>query len=258
MSRQDSRIHRVWPTDWYRNRNETIDRLLQEIEAANFLSSAGVDKTTEQITRKKEEPKGEVSTAELPIKPPPKDVVSLSDQIPEYIECTDLNMAIFGELHSIPDYKIATAIANIVKIEGPIHLDEMARRLRYLWGVRRSGNRIRVAIQRGRSYAQTDCRIRRKGDFIWPFEEFDLQIRRRSGEHLKIDLICDEEIAIAVQMVLDAQFSTALDDLAKGASALFGFRVVRKATSERIKKVILDQISQGKLIVRNDNMVSLS
>ena len=251
------RIHRVWSTDWYRNRNETIDRLLQEIETANFLSSAGIDKTTEQITRKKEEPKGEVSTAELPIKPPPKDVVPLSDQIPEYIECTDLNMAIFGELHSVPDYKIATSIANIVKIEGPIHLDEMARRLRYLWGVRRSGNRIRVAIQRGLSCAQTDCRIRRKSDFIWPFEEFDLQIRRRSGEHLKIDLICDEEIAIAVQMVLEAQFSTALDDLAKEASTLFGFRVIRKATSERIKKVILDQISQGKLMVRNDNMVSL-
>ena len=253
------RIHRIWSTDWYRNRPDTRIRLLRAIESSKTTRSPIPNtKKSESIIVSTLQPSEIWNKVEAEALSTPE-TLSLEDQIPEYTTCHNIGIVQRGELHELWTSKMAEAIVNIVKVEYPVHFDEIIRRLRTAWGLGRAAGRIKSAVKTAIEYAQSNRLIRKQGDFIWITGGTKAAVRRRTeNPSPKIEQICKEEISAALIMVLQAQFATQIDDLIRQTARLFGFQAVYKPTARRIKSVIQNHLKTGKFKQRENGMIEVA
>jgi len=101
--------------------------------------------------------------------------------------------------------------------------------------------------------------IRKRKDFLWMRDASEVVVRRRGNDApLNIDLICDEEIAKAVEVVLEWQHATAPCDLASQASRLLGFRATSGQVASRIERGIEVLVAQGALCRLPNGLVDIS
>jgi hypothetical protein len=183
----------------------------------------------------------------------------LQDLVSDYEVCDNLRVNTHGELHEASLSRLANAVAAVVSVEGPIHTDEVVRRVRTLWGLRRTGDRIRKAVNRGISYATKQKLVRNQQQFLWPPQDRILKPRRRTGEPPpRIELICEEEIAKAIKLVLEHQFATSKEDLIIQASRILGIQATRGSVSKRINDVIGLLLNQETVKILPNGMVDLA
>ena len=173
---------------------------------------------------------------------------SLEKIVPEYEVCLDLGIPVQGNLHEQYSQNLATAIICIVEIEGPVLVDEVIRRIRTLWGHKRSGPRIQRVVARGIAFAEQEGDILRKGRFLWPPGMDHVSVRRRTGDPPpQMELICDEEIEAAVTLVLENQFDTPPQDLCVKVSRLFGMKRTTDTTVEQVLRITNRMVENGRL-----------
>lgn len=248
------KIHRIWSTDWYRSRAETGRRLLEVVEQVKNGDYSSVWCSPEQPSFGVEEAEGLEVEAHDHVMP----VGRVEDEVIDYAVCTSLgNTAYYyGELHEQPITSMADMVAQVVRVEGPVHLDEVVRRIRTLWGLKRAGQRIANAVAVGADYAVRAGLVRQRGNFLWPAGEAAVAVRRRSGDPPpKADLICDEEIVEAFRLVLKYQFATSPEDLVLRASRLFGFQAMHAQTAGRLRVVLKVLVERGELEEKANGMI---
>ena len=254
------RFYRVWSTDWYRNRVEVQKRLLQIIEEL-----MGEDRGEEEIIPpvvEEIEPihelEVEILEAEEETIPPEEEKEEeLQDEIPEYQVCEDPGVTVTGDMHSQPVGDVARAVMKVVEVEGPIHYDEVVRRVRTYWGLSRAGRRVQSVMKEAVHLGVLDGQIIQKGDFLY-YKDAPVVVRRRTGKPpAKMDLISEEEIKAAVKIVLESQYATQIDELVREVSRLFGAKVTRGPAIKRSKGVINDLIQANEIEERPDGMIDL-
>ncbi|HYC58056.1 MAG TPA: DUF3320 domain-containing protein [Thermoanaerobaculia bacterium] len=225
-------IHRVWSIDWYRDRDETIARLLQAIEAALERralspSSAGRDET----------PSLQFET----------EIVLGTEPVAGYEICRELRIPTHEELHLVAPELLAVAVEDVVRVEGPVHVDEVVRRIRTIWGLQRAGNRIREAIDRGVQMAVRQQVIAREGEFL-RIPNAPVIVRRRNGDPPgRVELISDAELAEALQLVLRSEFSTPRAELIDAAARRVGIQATTSGVASRLSIVIDAEARCGRL-----------
>ncbi|MGH7808590.1 MAG: DUF3320 domain-containing protein, partial [Thermodesulfobacteriota bacterium] len=188
-----------------------------------------------------------------------KDEETLEDKILEYKVCSSLGIPLQGEIHEQSPNRLAQAVIRVVETEGPVHFDEVVRRIRSLWGLKRAGERINKVLEEAAYLAEISGKIRRQGKFLWPVYMREAPVRKRSDDPPpKIDLICDEEIAEAVKLVLKYQHGTLPDDLIVQASRLLGVQATRSETFSRISSVIEKLKVEGLLREMPNGMIDFT
>ena len=239
------RIYRIWSTDWYRNARECQDALLRAVESALSESEvAGLEKEEFPLVSSILEPDNDLESE--PSVAVHTSVQTLVEQIPLYEVCGYLGFAPQGELHDLPPAKLAEVVNDVVDVESPVHRDEVIRRIRDLWGVKRAGARIANAIQNAIVIAELHGKILIRGDFLWTAGDRLPTVRRRKGSlSTRMELICDEEIEEALNIVLRHQGTTSVDTLITQTSRLFGIQATRETTSARIKSSIEGLVKKG-------------
>ncbi len=255
-------IHRVWSTDWYRDRDETERTLLEAVEQAKLAEATSVAVDERSFT-------SALKPSGAPVLDDGIDVdqrASFSaeeatppETISEYQVCSSLLMPRSGQLHEQPTRVLAKAVAAVVSVEGPVHSEEVVRRIRALWGLNRSGHRIQQAIEHAISAADASGSIRRVGDFLWHGSERPIVARHRSVElPPNIDMICDEEIAEAIKFVLKTQFATSPDQLTVSSCRLLGIRAAHSRATERVRMVLQSLLAVGTLRALPNGMVDFA
>jgi len=147
-------------------------------------------------------------------------------------------------------------VEQVVAIEAPVHFEEVVTRLRKAWGLRRAGTRIRLAVKKAVRFAVSRKSIIKRGDFLWRPEQSELTPRRRSGEQaLRIELICDEELAAAMHAILADQLATPRTELIRESAKLLGYQAVHSSTAERFESVLDMLLECGDLTVRGDGLI---
>ncbi|MEK7483103.1 MAG: DUF3320 domain-containing protein, partial [Planctomycetota bacterium] len=138
---------------------------------------------------------------------PPSQLETL---IPLYEVCQSVGIIAEGKLQEIPQEQLILAVCQVVNIEGPIHQEEVLRRLRSLFGIKRSTSKIQEILGRALFMAEQSQKIRRIEEFWWPLQNRVSLLRRRTNEEMppKIEMICEEEIIEAIQWVLKHQFAS--------------------------------------------------
>lgn len=75
------------------------------------------------------------------------------------------------------------------------------------------------------------------------------RLRRRTGDPAaKIDLICDDEIRLAILKALDVQFNASREDAVLQASRALGFAATHGDTASRIDQVLQAMIAKGEIV----------
>ena len=239
------RIHRVWSTDWYRNRNEILDRLLDAIEESRAAPMPEPEAPPVETPPEESSPAAEARDDQ-------------EDSVQDYRACADLGVSTAGELHDQSPMKISRAVTTVVNTEGPVHFNEVLQRIRKAWDLKRAGRRVRALVSEAADLAEKDGAIVHKDEFLWPSNMENPPVRRRGDEiPASIDLICNEEIAEALQTVLRRQFATLPEDLVIQAGRILGFASVRQKTEEQIQAVLEGLLEGGALVRQPNGMIGL-
>ncbi|RAJ33015.1 DUF3320 domain-containing protein [Pedobacter cryoconitis] len=224
------KIFKVWSTEWYRNPERELERLVAAIEKAKEQLS--LDDLVEQ------ELEEEIKTLVREAK------VDTTVEIPLYTLAVLPGEIKFEELHLIPFGKLAGWINEVVSTEGPVHFEEVARRLADAAGATKIGSRMRYTINAAVNYAVTSAIISRKEDFLWPVGLVTPVIRDRSklpSGSRKIALISPEEMDLAILKVVEDSIAIQPDVAVPLIARLFGFNRV----TEDLRKELLNSIDAG-------------
>ena len=178
------------------------------------------------------------------------------DSVVDYVPCTEFNIPVTGQLHEKSVEDLAKIVTQIVDEEGPIHITEIIRRIRVVWGLKRAGKRIHDSIMAGVELAENNGDIIIRDEFVYGRNGV-LRVRRRFVDPpAKINLISDEEIAKAVQIVLKTQYASPMAEIVKQTSRLFGIKVTRGATAKRIEGIVLELLESGSLELQANGMIN--
>lgn len=229
------RIHRVWSTDWFRNPERELERLVEAIEKAkqiyhiediveedyNTEANFVREQTKEQVT--------DIRMYEFAI-------------LPREISSRDLHLHTVG--------KLASWVEEVVRVESPVHFDEAARRIVEAAGITRIGSRIKQQLWLAVQFAEGLKKIRVKGEFIWHSEMEVPVIRNRSemsAGSKKVKYIAPEELVLAVEKVVSESIAIQPESAVPFIARIFGFSRVTEEVKEEILDIIKECLKQRKI-----------
>jgi very-short-patch-repair endonuclease len=220
-------IIRIWSIDWYTNPEAEITRVLTAVE-----SSRNKKMETKAIHPFFEFPQLEIKEQ--------KSISGIS--IPEY-RPTPINR--IGTPESMIDDQsaIKDVLLRVIGTEGPIHQDELHRRVSMHWGVKQVTTKIVELIdQQVETLCDKDVVIK-KGTF--------LKIRGKSVQprvyprSFSADYISPEEILAAIKLVLRMQGSQSEEQLQKEISRLMGLERSGEKLGENISNALEYMLMNG-------------
>lgn len=201
-------IHRVWSTEWFRNQARETERLVTAIETARLVVDIDMGEESGSDTAGAPGDQRDHGPAVRPAGA--ADMFELGDAAPEAPIEYEVTIP-WGTCPSLADlkegratYAAAKAIELVVEEEGPIHINELARRLLVGAGGRKLVNSVVEATRLACSYAERQGWIVRDGDFAWPLAAPTIRPRERS--HLpdysrKLEFVSDAELDAAIVWV---------------------------------------------------------
>ncbi len=228
------RLHRIWSTDWFRNEERELRRAVVAIEQAKaFQPIDGPAKRTVKREIQRTDPEEETGE---PVIPP--------------YELAQPHVASGYDLGNVPARYLREPITEVVRVEGPVHVDTVARRIADAAGISRIGARIRRTLEWAIRDVSSSNGIVRKGEFLWLVDMNRPIVRDRSAvppRAKKIEWIAPEEIAEAIKMTVERSYGIDKADTATEAGRKLGFKSVSRSTRVKIDSVIADLVGKGTL-----------
>lgn len=230
------RFHRIWSTDWFHRREAEIARLSRALEAARDAAQGGI------------RPRGANGAPPEPDLPPAPqeeapDLTHLSLRAEPYRRA-DLPPQDGPEPHERPAAQLADLVAAVVAVEGPVHLDEVARRIAAAHGKTRTGSRIAEAVARAADVAVGRGGIIRQGAFLMTGDQAaDPPLRDRSqetGSLLKAACLPPAEILAAARRIRAESGTVPPEEMTRAIARLLGFQRVGPDLAEVLTAAVLE------------------
>jgi superfamily I DNA and/or RNA helicase/very-short-patch-repair endonuclease len=236
-------IHRLWSTDWFKDRGGQIERLLEVIEQSR--RRAKVEQANDREQKELEEHEREKEIRESLDEPGENAIVSLigSHMIENYVrpKVPPYRYAAFQKplqgLLEMPVNQLAYIIVQIANMESPIHFEDLAKRTANVWE-QKAGSRITAHIEKIVRLLHQGNHLELRDAFIWK-KDGELRVRSRVGTNIPAERIAPEEVQEAILMTLRAaQAGFTRQNLTNEVRSLFGFN----RTGAALKQVIDDGI----------------
>ena len=174
----------------------------------------------------------------------------VEDEIVDYKFASDFGLNSQDDLFNQPIENVSKSINEIISVEGPIHVNEVVKRVKDSCNIKRAGSKMKKQVQKAIKESENSGNIIRIGDFLYDASSNDVVIRRRVKP--KIDLISDEEIAKNIETILSHKQSLTTASLTREVSRNFGFKSTSRKTSFKIKSVLDSMIAEGTVKLYND------
>lgn len=231
-------FHRIWSTDWFYRREQEILRLETVLKNASTLLEDGII-VNGANTGDDLRVVGQDRNGDLPI----IEVLELPTLTCPPYEKAGFSIQSSTEPHEVPLSRLMEIIQQIVDIEGPIHEDEIARRLAFVFGKEKAGRRIvevtNKALQKAKQVTSGD-RLLNDGTFWFNASQFEnVPVRNRSNQISSIqkaEMIPPMEIKAAIKMIVEQSGDAREDEIARAVAKLFGFERVGPALNAIISK----------------------
>jgi hypothetical protein len=233
-------LYQVWSADWYRNPNRELNRLLTAIEQAKLI--------TETIDKDNEAWQQEVSR---------DDLTTTSLGTPDY-QLAEIHIEhIRAEFQFYTFAELSAWIAEVVQIEGPVHFDEVAKRIMDAAGITKLGSRIRYTLTQALDQAQDEKKVLVKGDFIWSPDMDKAIVRDRSklpAAYRKLSMVAPEEIAEAIVQVVSGAISITEQEAIPLVGKLLGFSRITDEMRQQLSEAIGKAIQNGLITFEGVNL----
>ncbi|WP_067068371.1 DUF3320 domain-containing protein [Roseateles chitosanitabidus] len=240
-------FHRIWSTDWFRNRQQEIGRVVAAIDDARsrIRTPGAVPVVTEvQPTHVIER---EDSTRD-----------QATDFTQPYIKAV-LEPVNGMELHVAPIHALDHMVSKVASIEAPIHLSDLTKRLMDAFGVSRAGARIAGRVREVVEYSARRGAIHFREEFIYCVGDEPIAARDRSSFNAadkKIELVAPEEIEAALLESVRLAYSLDLDAAISSAIGLLGFGRATQKISATVEERLERLVNAGSL-ARVDSVITL-
>ena len=238
-------IHRIWSTDWFRNRERELSRIEEAIRGARSANGAP--------------PSGSVPPSDAPRKPKPLERSTVvtpaarNRSTPYVVAKPRIHLAGI-QLHEVSLRQITEWMSEVVRVESPIHQQELVIRIRTGARVGRAGSRIRQHMEEAMRYGVRTNQFERRGDFLWRTGHRTPDVRSRD-EQLpdtakalrKIEMIAHEEIAQALCHAVNDSFGIGEDEAISEACRMFGFQRTGSKITSRVQSIVNQLLRDGRL-----------
>jgi very-short-patch-repair endonuclease len=240
------RLHRVWSTDWFKWRDGQVERLLRLVEASRREARA------ESAARPgpsgaSQGPAG--AAADAPADPAPVEPEFPSVRPPlrarEYELVQPESKGSAEELLSAADREIGPVLTHVVRIEGPIHRDDLFSRVAQAWQASKVGKRIQARLERALAVAATQRAVVIDGEFV-SLPDHPVRPRSRAGTGIPADRIAPAEYQAAIVAVL-ATGPRSRETLRSEAGRLLGFDRIGSRLEERLAQALEVLLADGRI-----------
>jgi len=237
-------IHRVWSADWYLRPQNELKKIEAAIVAAraewstrdeNGIKAGRAVPLSFEVERQDDV---EIITAVVEAGAPSVSTTKL------YVEA---EFAVNRQLepHETPLAEMTAHVVKIVETEGPIHQDEIAARIRVLWGLGRAGSRIRGAVERAISVGVQRGLIVGGPFYTSPNPVVVVRDRSAVGSVTlrNPEMLPPAEIDKSLVGIVDANFGAGVDDLIQTSARAFGYL----STSSQLRATLSTGIERLKV-----------
>jgi len=234
-------VHHIWAPDWLRRRRGEVERLVRLLDKAkrgewrprfiNLPIETAAPAVDEAMTLV--EQLAPIAAA-IPTEP--------------YRVYSSRRVAKTERFYTDPMRSVRELVQRIVACEGPVHHEELARRVAAQYQLTRVGSRVQQRVDLAVSQLVDAGEVRRVDWFLWPAEMDEPPVRVREDERVRdIDLICDEEIARAARLLVEAQMDVSRDELITQTARVLGFASTGSKIAERVDRAVTSLVSAGAL-----------
>jgi hypothetical protein len=238
------RLHRIWGTAWYRNRQLEEDRLRAAIEAAINAPADGRIKADDHMLPRRIVETAEVEHYETPSWTTEYTVTAVK-RLPRWIDASEAGS----------HYHMTDAVLAIADVEGPVRIALVHQRLRDAWGIGRIGSKIADNIDKAIRLSKDT--VTRDGDFIdLKGREID-RVRTPNSVARKVEHVHDGELRLCVMLLLQDTGTTAKTELITAAARIFGWTRIGADIKSRMDQVI-EQLVADDEITDEEGSLSLS
>ncbi len=220
------KLHRIWAADWFQRPQEELGKLVAALETAPRPAEETEDVGPRLANEPAAEEDADPELIERCGPPSGDDKTAGSVDVAPYVEA-DFDPALKRALHATPPRELAKVVTKVVKIEGPVHHDEIIRRVAALCGLHRTGRRISDAVETALCEAKSRGKVSQRGEFFSPPEPFTPPIRNReqvaSATLRRPEFLPPAEIEGALISVAAAHLGVRDDEAIVEAARLLGF-----------------------------------
>ncbi len=234
-------LHRIWSTDWFRNPERELERARKAIDRA----LAGGKEV------RKPSPKAATTVQRITRGEPPAEVLSS-----DYEVATVSLPRRYLHIDAVPAQLLRRAIISIVRVESPVHIDVVKRRIAEYFGewlTKRLSEHLDDFIPATNSTA-----IGRRGEFLWSRPLHQVVVRDRSdlpSNIKKIEYVAPQELKKAIEVVVRQAHGIESDEAIVETARLLGFRRVTDGIEARIGKMLSEMVNGGDIVWRNGHLV---
>lgn len=235
-------FHRIWSTDWFRNRQQEIKRVVAAIDAA------------------KGEPNWEQPSI-IPAVAPQQHVIQRSEagsdapaQFAKPYRRAQLDLVVNGQLHQADLMLLASMIKAVAFVEAPVHVSEVTKRVMDAYSVVRAGARIMGRIQEAIAFCAQRAQIDYRGEFVYVAGQSEFEARDRSAFNAtdrNIDWVSSEEIDVALLESVRLGFSLPRAEAVSAALGLLGFGRASQKITSILDERLIELVHKGALNENN-------
>jgi hypothetical protein len=265
-------IHRIWSTDWWRNKQLPLQKLLDRLEALLKVESkaeeqpvdAGNDDgaTIEEYVPEETETRTVYAKGFSPEAKPVVPPLIEPNPLPVYrpVPTTGGKPDDFYEMSA--SSRLRTQLENVINQEGPIQEAVLFRRVARAWGLMRTGSRIEERLQGllGTSVQRTQ---EGKTVFYWPvdintgaWEGFRVADDDKESKR-GIDEIALEELANLAIFLLKEHGSSSATELARSICRLQGIGKMSANAEARIREACKKERLGLRPMINEEDRVNL-
>ena len=233
------KFHRIWSTDWFHHRSREIERLQDALSAATRAAADGL--RVRGANQHGDTPPA--TSAPEPAPDPEIDLAHLDLKAPPY-QRADIQVRGNLDPQDVPPHDLAVVVRSILDVEGPVHIDELTRRVAAAYGRARVGKRIAEAVARAidLGLAATTGGIHRDVDFLMtPTQAAAPPVRDRSAESgniTKTAYLPPIEITAAALWIREECGDITPDELPRAIARLLGFQRAGNDLREKIEQTL--------------------
>lgn len=240
------RLHRIWSTDWFRNQERETQRLLSAIRDAQSRANSSVDDTEEDHSPDEASSSPPASEETAPTTETPD---AVSNAAAEYRECS-LTVPYRRNLLDLSLAEVGRLALAVVEAEGPVHTEEVARRIREAFGLQKTGSRILKHVRDALALNRRSNLVKREGDF-WTIPGRELaEIRARRSVAIPLrraSMISPAEYQLAIVTIIQEAVAICPDDLGVETARRFGFDRTGPDLKQEINRQISALIKAGRV-----------
>jgi very-short-patch-repair endonuclease len=249
-------IHRIWSTDWFRNPQRELARLIEAIESAKEHPALRLNSSNAPIAAPSE---SSTDAAETPTDALAESATLRAGAIPKYRTANLQVSSLPTELHLVSPQTLALWLVDVVAVESPVFWLEAARRIASAAGIQRLGNRIQDAFRSACEVGSRAGRFTVRGGFLWRTDMTAPALRDRSDlpqSVKKIEYVAPEEIQAAIERAVRDSYGLAPDDVASYSCRLLGFARITDEMRAVVDKQRDALTTAGRLFLKGDSLVS--